>query len=117
MTTLSSVPGSFIEGSDLGEDDADEELCLGDSKMEYNFLTFPLKELLEESLEPNDDVPPCKLLTEPFRWKTWELQMLNNGLFSAAAAASAEEFTVNDRLKTADGLLLMVVVCVFFPIL
>lgn len=97
----------------LGEGDREEfkvfdELFLGDSKMEYNFLTFPLKEFLEK------DADPCKVLTEPFRWS--ELQRLNNGLFSTAAAAAAEELTVNDRLKTADVLRFRYF-CDFFPIL
>lgn len=74
---LSLVIGSRIEElegdlsslGDSGEGDMEDcgavkmfdELCLGDSEMEYNFLTLPSKKFLETNVDP------CKLLVEPFR--------------------------------------------------
>lgn len=110
------VNNNLLGFGDVGEGDGEDcELkvlvgrCFGDSKIEHNFITFPLNEFPVETLEPNEE--PCKLLIEPLRWNVWELQMLYNGLFSAAAA---DELIVNDRLKT-DGRLLLILFWVFFP--
>lgn len=89
------------------------EGCFGDSKMEHNFLTFPLNEFPAETTEPNEEL--YRLLTEPLRWNAGELERLYNGLFAAAATADDdEELIVIDRLKTDDGLVL-VLFWGFFP--
>lgn len=85
--------------------------CLGDSKMEHILRTFPLRVL------------PARLrsgLMEPLRWKARALRSWpwDDGLLSSPATADAVddgEYAVMERLKTDEGLLLMVRWVVFFP--
>lgn len=73
ITTLSSVPGSLngtgegrLFGIGFGESEAGNSSlggegcefggCFGDSKIEHNFLTLPLRELPAETIEPKGEL-------------------------------------------------------------
>lgn len=86
--------------------------CLGDSKIEHNFLTFPFNEFPAETIDPNGEL--YKLLIEPARWKTGVLYRLYRGL-SSVSGNGDDELKVTDRLKYADKLLFCVSIGLSVP--